>query len=415
MYRSNLTARLSRRAGQTMIMLAICVFAMLGVLGLVLDGGRIYFEKRRAQAAADAGAVAAAQEIRRGHRETSWVRGAALTDTDLNGYNDQNSTIVVNVPPSSGSRTADDNFAEVLISRTLPTTFIRAVGMRTAEINVRSVVGLLPDSFFCIYALDPDADGAFTNNGTTSFEANCGIIVNSMDAEGFRGLGTGACTKATNISIAGGYSVGCSNPDLQTTPDTGIPAVPDPLAHLPEPDRASLPMGSTTGPATDRVYSPGVYSNKIQVTSGKKATFLPGVYYLEKGLQFSGGTIVGDGVTFYNHNDQGSDVISISAAATVNINAPKTGTYMGILFFGSRDSPFSPPNHNIARGSSGSNYTGTFYFPNEHIDFAGTPAGSVGWTIIVARTMDFSGDTGAAVVNPPPPDENPLLVPIMVE
>lgn len=415
MDRNSASARFGRRAGQTMLLLAVCIFAMLGILGLVLDGGRIYFEKRRAQAAADAGAMAAAQELRRGLRTPEWVRSSAVNDTELNGYSDEDSTILVSAPPSSGPRSADDNFAEVRIRRILPTTFIRAVGMRTAEINVRSVAGLLPDQFFCIYALDTDASGGFTNNGTSTFEANCGIMVNSIAGDAFRGLGTGACTKATNISIAGDYSVGCSDPNLQTTPDTGVPAVPDPLAHLPEPDYSTMPAGSFTGPATARIYSPGVYTNKLQVTSGKSATFLPGIYVLQKGLQFSGGTITGDGVMFYNVNEQGNDTISISAAATVTLRAPYSGTYMGILFFGSRSSPYTPPNHNIARGSSGSNYTGTFYFPNEHIDFAGTPAGSVGWTIIVARTMDFSGDTGAAVVNPPPPEENPLLVPIMVE
>lgn len=408
-------SRLGRRAGQTMILLAICIFAMLGVLGLVLDGGRIYFEKRRAQAAADAGAMAAAQELRRGIRDMDWVRASTVNDTDLNGYNDENSNIQLAVPPSSGPRSTDDYFAEVRIHRTIPTTFMRAVGMSSAAINVRSVAGLLPDSFFCIYALDTDRSGGFTNNGTSTFEANCGIMVNSIASDAFRGLGTGACTKASNISITGGYSIACTDPDKQTPPDTGIPAVPDPLAHLPAPNVAAMPAGSVTGPATARIYSPGVYTSKIQVTSGKSATFLPGVYVLQKGLQFSGGTIYGDGVMFYNMNEQGNDTISISAAATVNLRAPYSGTYMGILFFGARNSPYTPPNHNIARGSSGSNYTGTFYFPNEHIDFAGTPAGSIGWTIIVARTMDFSGDTGAAVVNPPPPDENPLLVPIMVE
>ena len=319
------------------------------------------------------------------------------------------------MPPSSGPRSSDNNFAEVTIRRTLSTSFIRAVGMGEVDINVRSVAGLLPDQFFCIYALDAAADGGFKNNGTSTFEANCGIMVNSMDAEAFRGVGTGACTKARNISIAGGYSIGCTDADKQTTPDTGIPAVPDPLAHLPEPDPSSMPNGSSTGPASSRIYSPGVYNSTVRVTSGQSAVFLPGVYYVENGCQASGGTMTGDGGMFYNATPHGNDVISISAAATVTLSASKTGTYMGILFFGSRNAPYKSPSHNVARGSSGSNYTGTFYFSNEHIDFAGTPAGSVGWTIVVARTMDFSGNTGAAVMNPPPPDENPLLVPVMVE
>ena len=50
------------------LMLTVAFATMLALMGLVFDGGRIYYEKRRLQAAADAGAFAAAQELRRGHR-----------------------------------------------------------------------------------------------------------------------------------------------------------------------------------------------------------------------------------------------------------------------------------------------------------------------------------------------------------
>jgi len=407
--------RRDTRLGQTLILVCLCVLAMLGVMGLVLDGGRIYFEKRRKQAAADSGAMAAAQELRRGNREQSWYVARAEDDTELNGYSTSDSNISVAVPPNSGGFTADTNFAEVVISRNVPTTFMRVVGANSATVAARAVAGLKPDQTFCLYALDLDADGGFKNNGSGEFEANCGIMVNSSDPDtAFRGDG-GACTKATVIAVTGGASYGCTDPNKQTTPDEGVPAVPDPLAHLPEVDFSAMSAGTVTGPRSAQIYSPGVFSAPIKIQSAENATFSPGIYVLQNGLQFSGGTVTGAGVMFYNYNPSGNKNIQISASAQVTLSAPTSGTYKGILFFGSRNSPYTAPNHNIARGSSSQGYTGTFYFPNEHIDFAGTPASTIGWTIVVGRTVNFSGDMSASVFNPPPPDQNPLLVPVLVE
>jgi uncharacterized membrane protein len=43
---------------------AVCVAVLLGFLGLAFDASYMYFYKRRMQTAADAGAIAAAQERR---------------------------------------------------------------------------------------------------------------------------------------------------------------------------------------------------------------------------------------------------------------------------------------------------------------------------------------------------------------
>jgi uncharacterized membrane protein len=50
---------------------AITFALLLLFLGLVVDGGMIYFERRRAQAAADAGAYAGALELI--HGNAAWV------------------------------------------------------------------------------------------------------------------------------------------------------------------------------------------------------------------------------------------------------------------------------------------------------------------------------------------------------
>ena len=86
--------------GVALIMTAVMFAVLLGFMGLVLDGGRLYYEKRSMQIAADAGAMGGAHELWRRHSDYgTQVRPAVVNDTGLNGYTTGNSTITVNTPP----------------------------------------------------------------------------------------------------------------------------------------------------------------------------------------------------------------------------------------------------------------------------------------------------------------------------
>ena len=50
----------SQESGQTLVLVALLLVGLVAMLGLVLDGGGIYLERRRMQNAADAGAIAGA-------------------------------------------------------------------------------------------------------------------------------------------------------------------------------------------------------------------------------------------------------------------------------------------------------------------------------------------------------------------
>src|SRR5436309_1545408 len=54
--------RSAPRRGGTLVWLALCLTGIVGVLALGLDGGRMMEERRRAQTAADAAALAAAKQ-----------------------------------------------------------------------------------------------------------------------------------------------------------------------------------------------------------------------------------------------------------------------------------------------------------------------------------------------------------------
>src|SRR5689334_9782031 len=95
----------SRRPGAVTPWVVLCLFLILGVVALGMDGGRMAEERRRAQATADAAALAGGMEnYKKTFLSTLKPGDAALSVAAANGYaNDGvDSIVTVNIPPKSG-------------------------------------------------------------------------------------------------------------------------------------------------------------------------------------------------------------------------------------------------------------------------------------------------------------------------
>ena len=161
----------TKQRGYVLFTMAASMIAIFAFVGLVVDVGNAELVRRQAQAAADAGAKAAALEI--GADATSSIATAAKQDTSNNGFTDApNSSactstpvadgcvkVTVNHPPTSGSYSSNNSYAEVIVTKTVSTYFMGIVGYPTMTISARSVGGT-GTAGGCIYALDPSAQDA---------------------------------------------------------------------------------------------------------------------------------------------------------------------------------------------------------------------------------------------------------------
>jgi hypothetical protein len=228
-----------------MIMLALCFAMMLGMMGMVFDGGRIYFEKRHMQAAADAGAIAGVQEIKRRNRDASTqVIPAAKGDVLLNGYDDAdaNITVTVNNPPATGAQAGNVNFVEVLIEQTVPTTFMRVVARNQSTVRVRSVSGMIQGGDPCLVALNETAQRAFRVSGSSTLEADCGLYSNSSASNALNSPSTGGCITATWAGVVGQANGTCMNFSGGIT--EGLAPIVDPLLSSLDEPMAPFPSSS---------------------------------------------------------------------------------------------------------------------------------------------------------------------------
>src|SRR5439155_10160199 len=179
----------------------------------------------------------------------------------------------------------------------------------------------------CILALDGSASKAALFSGNSSLTlSGCSVMTNSTAADAGTVQGTALLTTTCLISAGGVSTTSGLTESVCSAPITQAAQVADPYKDLTLPT-ASGSCLSDSGSS----LSPGHYCSGM--TLKNNVTLAPGVYYVSGDFNVNANAnITGSGVTIYM--DTGG--VSINGNATVNLSAPTTGTYAGMLFMGSR-------------------------------------------------------------------------------
>jgi Flp pilus assembly protein TadG len=410
-------------SGSVTVLTAVSLVAVLGMMGLAIDVGQIRLAKQRLQMVADAAALAGALELSQcggvancsamniaaqtALSENSLTGSTVLTNCATSGTTTL--TVTVNNGPCALGATdphqGDVSYVETVISQPQPTYFASVLGINSMLIKARAEAGSIGGSN-CMFALDPTGANAFTVDFFAAvYSPNCGIVVESRS---FSALSCNlfASITASQIGVVGGYSSFLCG--INPTPKTNI-AVPkpaDPLASLPTPP---IPVCGTSHSAnaihhgsnaqlvistTTTLYADAAYCGGIVIAPFAKVTFMPGTYVLTStssnngGLQIDLGTsVTGQGVTFYNYGPFGGISFPFTSFSSggVNLVAPTSGTYSGILFFQDRGNTSTA----IIEGTTSWNTVlqGTYYFPSAAVQFA--LDGNVDYSILVAKDIEF--------------------------
>ena len=117
----NSLGRRSRERGQTLVLTALLLVALVAILALVIDGGNYYLQRRVAQNAADSGALAGARALAMGEDEAA-ARAAASGYAGANGDSAPSVSIV-------------GHTVTVTAHRTFPSFFAGIVGIRTFSVQ----------------------------------------------------------------------------------------------------------------------------------------------------------------------------------------------------------------------------------------------------------------------------------------
>ncbi|HYN83047.1 MAG TPA: pilus assembly protein TadG-related protein [Gemmatimonadaceae bacterium] len=386
------SARPGNRRGAILIIMGVSMVAVMGLLVLSIDGGTLQEQKRLAQTAADAGALAGAVEILRNRRDS--VVASAKSETARNGFADLVGADTITVTyPARGGTFVGSRFVGVEVQRTVPTYFAGIFGWGFVTVRSRAVAGIVLAEY-CFIVLDPAGNSALSVDNTSRLTGSeCGVAVNST-ASNAADVSDQGHIIASTIGVTGGVS----GTNFSPTPDLGMPPVADPLAWVPMPPVPNTCDYTSLEVTSAMTLNPGTYCYGLKVFNGQ-AMLNPGLYILRGGgleVKSAGSTLtsLGTGVSFFNTvsplgGDYGPILMQANVTVNISANTDPASALPGILFY---SDPAAPNLTNVFKAGSTSTMDGTMYFPSQTIEF-NSGSGSVTNGAVVAFRAALRNNT----------------------
>jgi hypothetical protein len=294
-------------------------------------------------------------------------------------------------PPKNGSRQNQLNAVEIILSRQQNRFFTLIYSSDTVAISARAVAEVRGGGDACLLALDPTANRAITVTGSAEVTfAGCDVATNSNADDAFYMHNATVRMTTGCVHSVGGATI--SNPHNLTMtdcsiPNTEAPVIADPYADLIAPAAPNnCPKNAVLNVDGATVYCDGL-------TLNQDTHFAPGVYIISGGEFSVNGNrnITGTGVTFILTNGA---KLGLNGTATINMSAPTSGPFAGVLFFGDRQHVGAK--HTI-NGNASSRLNGAVYLPTGDLDYSGNYGGINNCTQIVARRITFIGNSTLSV------------------
>ncbi|WP_370160903.1 pilus assembly protein TadG-related protein [Limimaricola soesokkakensis] len=424
MIRSRLEAFGKDRNGAVIIFVALAMPVLVGGMGLGGEAGYRYYNQRLLQHAADFAAHAGAVRKYKGD-ERSAIDAAALHVAASSGYEPTlGPPIVINIPPQSGAFTGDPSAVEVILTETRPRLFSAIFSEEPVIIGARAVAAASGESYTgCILALSSTTAGAVTVTGSTSVNlSGCSVASNSTASNSFNMSGMGSSITTDCVSTVGGAST-TTNLTLTECDAvlTNSTAVQDPYYWVMEPDMSTISCENTKSVGHPTQATPPVtatqtwthpsgtavrvrcFQNGLDVKGN--VDFEPGLYIIKGSALTAGGSTtpllrsvagsgtpsIPPGVTFFFTE---GGFAKLNGTANLQLSAPTTGPFAGILFFGSRSE--TGINH-IINGGASSELQGAIYTPASHVQFSGNSDAASGCTQVIANTITLTGNSDISV------------------
>lgn len=388
--------RLADESGQAMVISVLCMTCLLGFAALAADVGIMTREKRMAQTAADAAAVAGASELAYPGQVVSVAKAASA----LNGYSDgvNGVTVLVNKGPSYGPHAGDAKYVEAIVSQVQPTLFMGMFGVASLTPTARAVAtqGVTNG---CIVTLGTTGTDISVIGNADITVATCGIADNSKSSNALYLQGSATLT-ANSIGIAGNYQTTGNVSLTPANPSTGMIPVSDPLAA--QLGTAPAAAGCNNVPANATTLGPGCW-NGISVGSNKTLTLTGGQYVINGDINLSGHGTLNDsaGVELVLYGG-----ISMGGNTTMNLTPSTSG---GVVIWE------PAPNNNALNliGTPGSDLEGIVYAPDAAVNLQGN-AGAIIRLNFVVSSLALQGNATLLDYNSVNPN-NILTVARLVE
>jgi hypothetical protein len=136
-----------------------------------------------------------------------------------------------------------------------------------------------------------------------------------------------------------------------------------------------------------QTISAGTYCGGWDLTSHADLTLNPGTYYVRGNINLGSQTRLrsNGGVMIYLEDGY----INMQGGAAVDLSAPTSGYYQGVLFFQARGNT----NPSTLVGGTSQTMNGVLYFPSANLTYTGGSSTAATQTTIVADTLTMVGNS----------------------
>ncbi|MBL4691757.1 MAG: pilus assembly protein [Magnetovibrio sp.] len=216
------------------VMFALMLPVILGVVGLGVEAGMWFKDRRELQTIADAAVISAAIENSYGASNAEYT-SAATVEANLNGFNAATDSFTSVGTPLTGAYLGNSDYIEVVLNRNLTTIISQVFYSFDPTTTARAVATTTGDKEACVLALSTTArPGVKMSSNSTVNMTDCGVVSNSTQSA-YSVQVCNNCNLATDcVWAAGGIDDGlssitstdCSQPISNANP------VLDPYASL---------------------------------------------------------------------------------------------------------------------------------------------------------------------------------------
>lgn len=386
------------RSGNVLFVATLSLPVVIGAGGLATDTIQWTLWQKQMQRQADSAALAGAFAKAQG------ADPLANATSDINRYSfvTLSAAPTIENAPTAGSYAGNTNAVRVVLqtSKRLPFSSIFLASPPTLQAEATAAV--VSNGNYCVISFENGSTAGVTMQGNATVNMGCGIATNSTAANAVV-AGGGSSIYATPVSAVGGLSAS-SNYVTGTVLLPHSISQQDPFASLPTP---TVPAGCsnklTVAPsATENVTNPSGIACYRGIDVKGTVTFAPGVYVIDgSSLSFGSQAMVsGTGVTFIltsnNATSNPSTIATLdtNGGANIQLSAPTSGTYQGILIYQDRRAVDSGTN--TINGNASSSLQGAIYMPSQAVSFSGDSGMNTQCVQIATRRVTFIGNNNIA-------------------
>jgi hypothetical protein len=401
------------RRGNALVIAGASLPLVIGSAGLASDTIQWALWKRQLQRAADSAAIAgvyakmASQTVTTGACSASTPIARDLTLGDINNRLGMTPTCAVQSPPTSGAWTSA-SFKAVTITMTASRalSFSGLFMSAAPTITATATAAVVQSGKYCAKALDPNAETGIGFSGSAIVNLGCGMIANAKGANAVDGGGASTITASPMAAV--GQIANSTNFTSGTVFQPFSSPTTDPYASINPPtvpngcNQSALQGNATSVTVTGASSSsPAVVCYKdITLNGSQTASFTDAVVIINGGdlTANSGTTLTCVRCTFIlttdatNITSNSIGKVTFNGGAHINLTAPTTGTYSGIVIYKDRRAPYCN-NCNKINGDSTSYLEGAIYIPTQELQMNGNSGMNTNCVQMVAWQLSFSGNT----------------------